>query len=69
MEVVLNESNSQPMKQILSNISDDFNSLYEITEEIGRGGFSVVYKCKNKINNQIYAVKVSKKKLKEVKRR
>jgi len=35
-----------------------FDSKYNIIKEIGRGGFSVVYQCQNKTNNDIYAVKV-----------
>lgn len=38
---------------------DDFNSHYEIVKEIGKGGFSTVYKCKSKQTSTDYAVKVS----------
>jgi serine/threonine protein kinase len=41
-----------------STLSSDFNSLYEIINEIGRGGFSVVYQCQHRQTKQIYAVKV-----------
>ena len=67
MDIVQNErlTNSLPLQQILSssflssNITNEiFNSLYEIIEEIGRGGFSIVYKCLNKATKKIYAVKV-----------
>ena len=30
---------------------------YEIIEEIGTGTFSLVFKAKSKIDNQIYAIK------------
>jgi serine/threonine protein kinase len=38
--------------------SNDFNSIYEIINEIGRGGFSIVYQCQHRVSKQIYAVKV-----------
>ena len=35
-----------------------YKLYYETLEEIGKGHFSHVYKCRNLINNQIYAVKI-----------
>ena len=35
-----------------------YKLYYETLEEIGEGHFSHVYKCRNLINNQIYAVKI-----------
>lgn len=37
---------------------DDFNSHYEIVREIGKGGFSTVYRCKHRESGVDYAVKV-----------
>jgi hypothetical protein len=49
-----------PLRPILSKLSDDFDVKYEIlNHEIGRGGFSIVYKCQNRFTKEIYAVKVS----------
>eukprot|EP01035_Chromulina_nebulosa_P018778 gene18778-24545_t len=36
----------------------DFYSKYELGKEIGRGGFSMVYQCKERLTNNIYAVKI-----------
>jgi hypothetical protein len=48
-----------PLRAILSKLSDDFDVKYEIlNDEIGRGGFSIVYKCQNRLTKEIYAVKV-----------
>jgi len=43
---------------VLSTSRDNFDSSYERLSEIGRGGFSVVYQCKNKFTGEMYAVKV-----------
>lgn len=42
---------------LLTSSCDEFDSLYDMLEEIGRGGFSVVYKCRQKYTGEIYAVK------------
>ena len=51
-----------PFQTILSKhfTSNDFERKYELFTyaEIGRGGFSVVYKCQNRYTKEIYAVKV-----------
>jgi len=44
---------------VLSKASDDFHGRYEIVQEIGKGGFSTVYQCRNKQTGVDYAVKVS----------
>lgn len=46
-----------PIRPILSKLSNDFDSKYDILSEIGRGGFSIVYQCQNRLTKQIYAVK------------
>ena len=38
--------------------TNTFDSKYDIIKEIGRGGFSVVYQCQNKVTKETYAVKV-----------
>ena len=49
---------NSPITTVFSSAEDGFHSKYDLLEEIGRGGFSVVYKCRDKISNQIYAVKI-----------
>lgn len=44
---------------VLSKASDSFHGRYEIIREIGKGGFSTVYQCRNKQSGMDYAVKVS----------
>jgi serine/threonine protein kinase len=46
------------LEPVLSTSRDDFDVLYEKLNEIGRGGFSTVYRCRDKKTKQIYAVKV-----------
>jgi serine/threonine protein kinase len=48
----------QNLEPVLSISRDDFDQIYQKLDEIGRGGFSTVYKCVNKITKEIYAVKV-----------
>ena len=43
---------------VMSNARDDFNARYEVVREIGKGGFSTVYQCRNRSTNIDYAVKV-----------
>ena len=52
------QPNGNPIKSILSHARSDFNDKYELMSEIGRGGFSTVYQCKDRENGVIYAVKV-----------
>ena len=47
-----------PIQSILSNARADFSEKYELLSEIGRGGFSTVYQCRDRLNANIYAVKV-----------
>jgi serine/threonine protein kinase len=35
-----------------------FEQEFEVMREIGRGGFGVVYECRNKVLDKEYAVKV-----------
>jgi hypothetical protein len=49
---------SQPILTVLSTSRDNFHMKYEVMNEIGRGGFSKVYKCRNRQTDGIYAVKV-----------
>jgi hypothetical protein len=46
------------VETVLSTSRDDFDSVYDILSEIGRGGFSVVYQCRHKESKEIFAVKV-----------
>jgi serine/threonine protein kinase len=55
MEVV----DDKPISSLLTSSCNGFDDLYDLQEEIGRGGFSIVYKCRQKRTGQIYAVKVS----------
>lgn len=48
-----------PIKSILSHARSDFTDKYELLSEIGRGGFSTVYQCKDRENGVVYAVKVT----------
>jgi len=44
----------------------DFNDKYRMGKELGKGGFSIVYRCQSKVNDADYAVKViNKEALKE----
>ena len=49
---------SVPMVTVLSQAKYNFSDRFEMMNEIGRGGFSIVYKCRDRITNQIFAVKV-----------
>ena len=42
--------------------SEEFEERYELNDSVGHGHFGKVYKCLNKINGQIYAVKIINKK-------
>jgi hypothetical protein len=47
------------VKTILSQVNEqDFDTKYELGREIGKGGFSCVYQCKDRITGNVYAVKV-----------
>jgi len=47
------------VKTILSQVNDqDFDTKYEFGKEIGKGGFSCVYQCRDRVTGNIYAVKV-----------
>mmetsp|Transcript_7380 Transcript_7380/g.12421 ORF Transcript_7380/g.12421 Transcript_7380/m.12421 type:complete len:993 (-) Transcript_7380:289-3267(-) len=54
----MNGQSTNSLKTVLSSSRNDFDDCYIKMEEIGRGGFSVVYKCKSIQNNAIFAVKV-----------
>ena len=43
--------------------NEDFEENYELLDSVGHGHFGTVYKCRNKINWQIYAVKIINKKV------
>jgi serine/threonine protein kinase len=43
---------------VFSQAKENFSDKYEMMHEVGRGGFSIVYKCREKVTNHIYAVKV-----------
>lgn len=40
-----------------------YSNDYEFLKEIGHGSFGSVYKCLHKIDNNFYAVKISKKQI------
>lgn len=44
---------------IMSTSKSNFTDVYQLLGEIGRGGFSTVFRCKHLISQQIYAVKVA----------
>ena len=44
---------------VMSSAQDDFSSKYSLVREIGKGGFSTVYQCKEKGTGIDYAVKVT----------
>jgi calcium/calmodulin-dependent protein kinase I len=46
-------------------ITDPIDSVYEMGEEIGKGGFSVVYRATKKGNGEEFAIKVIQKKMVE----
>lgn len=52
------EATGLPIKSILSNARSDFAEKYELMSEIGRGGFSTVYQCRDRLSGIIHAVKV-----------
>jgi hypothetical protein len=54
-----NLNSHQPILTVLSTARDDFGSKYEVLREIGKGGFSTVYLCRDKRSNKEYAVKVN----------
>jgi hypothetical protein len=58
--------NQQPITTIMSNTRDDFSNKYEILNEIGRGGFSKVYRCQERSTRIEYAVKVILIKIREI---
>ena len=53
-----NEFNVPALEQVLSTSRQDFDETYEKLDEIGRGGFSVVYRCRSRVTGEIFAVKV-----------
>ena len=46
------------MISVLSSSKQNFTDIYNVLDEIGRGGFSTVYRCQNKLNSETHAVKV-----------
>lgn len=47
------------VKTVLSTANElDFDSKYELGKEIGKGGFSCVYQCRDRNTGVVYAVKV-----------
>jgi serine/threonine protein kinase len=47
-----------PLTTVVSRAGADFGAKYEMKQELGRGGFSVVYECKSIATGQSYAVKI-----------
>ena len=52
------KSSESSLRSVLSSSRSGFEENYVKMEEIGRGGFSVVYKCRSLQTNEIFAVKV-----------
>jgi len=53
------DSTATPLVTVLSNAREDFGAKYEIIREVGKGGFSTVYQCRNRVTGLDYAVKVT----------
>jgi hypothetical protein len=53
-----NSEKNKPILSIMSVAPGSFDADYKILEEIGRGGFSVVYACQSYATKKIFAVKV-----------
>jgi len=49
---------SSNLVHVMSSARDDFAQRYEIIREVGKGGFSTVYQCRNRQTGADYAVKV-----------
>ena len=47
---------AKKIKNTIKNL--DFDENYDLLEQLGHGHFGEVYKCKNKLTGQIYAVKI-----------
>jgi hypothetical protein len=47
-----------PIVSIMSQANANFDGKYEILNEIGRGGFSVVHRCRDRSSGEMFAVKV-----------
>ena len=47
----INVNPEPPILTVFSSAEDGFESKYEILNEIGKGGFSVVYRCRDKVCN------------------
>ena len=60
-----NSSSGMRLETVMSTAKENFNGKYDTLREIGRGGFSVVYQCRNRASGVDYAVKVSTVSLKE----
>ena len=60
----INEKQCQDFsKRIKKSIKSlDFEEQYELLDKVGHGHFGKVYKCRNKLSGQIYAVKIINKK-------
>eukprot|EP00601_Ochromonadales_sp_CCMP2298_P027966 CAMPEP_0173274590 /NCGR_PEP_ID=MMETSP1143-20121109/2522_1 /TAXON_ID=483371 /ORGANISM="non described non described, Strain CCMP2298" /LENGTH=901 /DNA_ID=CAMNT_0014211413 /DNA_START=111 /DNA_END=2812 /DNA_ORIENTATION=+ len=43
---------------VMSNAQDDFRSKYDVIRELGKGGFSTVYQCRERATGADFAVKV-----------
>jgi hypothetical protein len=52
-------SENSALVSVMSSARDDFSQRYEIVKEVGKGGFSTVYQCRNRATGLDYAVKVS----------
>lgn len=52
------EQDGAAISTVMSSAQDDFSTKYDLIREIGKGGFSTVYQCKDRRTGADYAVKV-----------
>lgn len=53
------EQTGGAISTVMSSAQDDFSTKYDLIREIGKGGFSTVFQCKDRRTGVDYAVKVS----------
>ena len=52
------DSQNSIIKPIMSSSKENFSESYKVLDEIGRGGFSIVYRCISRVSDKVFAVKV-----------
>ena len=58
LKINSSSATAAPIITVFSSAEDGFDSKYEMLNEIGKGGFSVVYRCRDRQTGTDYAVKV-----------